>query len=63
LIGLDLAGQLKREESSLKVISSSGYGPDRASAARTAGQEITIFPKPYKVAALAQTVRGCLDHP
>jgi PAS domain S-box-containing protein len=61
MTGLDLAARLKKEKGSLKVISSSGYIADLGDSALTAGQEIAYLPKPYTPAALARTVRHCLD--
>jgi two-component system NtrC family sensor kinase len=61
LTGLDLAMRFRREKSSLKVISSSGYSADLTRSALVADQEITFLPKPYRVAALAKIVRRCLD--
>jgi PAS domain S-box-containing protein len=61
MTGLDLALRLKKEKSSLKVISSSGYSANLAESYLTAGQEFVYLPKPYAPAALATTVRRCLD--
>ena len=43
LTGLDLAVRLKKEKSSLKIISSSGYSPEVCSL--ITGREITYLPK------------------
>jgi PAS domain S-box-containing protein len=62
ITGLDLAVRFRKEKSSLKVISSSGYSADLAASPLTAGQEITFLPKPYTVSALAKIVRRCLNN-
>jgi two-component system cell cycle sensor histidine kinase/response regulator CckA len=61
LTGLDLALQFKKEQPSLKVISSSGYSATLAESPLTAGQGIIYLPKPYESAALALTVWRCLN--
>jgi two-component system, cell cycle sensor histidine kinase and response regulator CckA len=61
LTGMDLALQLKREQPFLKVISSSGYSGMLSECPEAAGQGIVYLPKPYESAALAITVRRCLD--
>jgi PAS domain S-box-containing protein len=61
--GLDLALRLKKEQPSLRVISSSGSGANLSQNPLTAGQEFFYLPKPYEPAALALTVRRCLDKP
>jgi PAS domain S-box-containing protein len=63
MTGLDLAMRLKKEKGSLKVISSSGYHSDLPVSPLPAGEEITYLPKPYTPAAMAKTVRRCLDNP
>jgi PAS domain S-box-containing protein len=60
MTGLDLAHQLKKDNGSLKVIISSGYN-ERVATAQPAGQEATYLAKPLRAAALAKTVRHCLD--
>jgi PAS domain S-box-containing protein len=61
--GLELAVRLKKEKSSLKVISSSGYDADLARRHTSADLEITHLPKPYLPSDLAKVVRHCLDQP
>jgi CheY-like chemotaxis protein len=61
MTGMDLALQLKQEHPSLKIISSSGHSAHLAASPLTAGSQIVFLPKPYEPAALATTVRHCLD--
>jgi CheY-like chemotaxis protein len=61
ITGLDLANRFKKEKNSLKVIISSGYTGDMSATGPIAGLEIDYLPKPYAPAALARTVRQCLD--
>jgi two-component system, cell cycle sensor histidine kinase and response regulator CckA len=61
LTGLDLALQLKEEQPSLKVISSSGYSGALVDSPLTTGRDFVYLPKPYEPADLAITVRRCLD--
>ena len=62
MTGMDLALQLKIEQPALKVISSSGYTTQLALFPFTSGPQIVYLPKPYEPAALAVTVRRCLDN-
>jgi CheY-like chemotaxis protein len=61
MTGLGLAMRLRKEKSSLKIISSSGYSADLAFFSTSEGKQITYLPKPYAPAALARVVRRCLD--
>jgi len=61
LSGLDLAERLMDESDSLSVIVTSGYTTERARAETLKDRGIIYLPKPYDVAELARTVRGCLD--
>jgi CheY-like chemotaxis protein len=61
MTGLELAERLKQEKSSLKIIISSGYCADMLESHPKDGRDITFLPKPYAPAALARTVRHCLD--
>ena len=61
LNGMDLALQLKIEQPSLKVISSSGFGGNSVKSSLKADKEIVYLAKPYAPEALAATVRRCLN--
>jgi signal transduction histidine kinase/ActR/RegA family two-component response regulator len=61
MTGLDLAGRLLMEKPGLKVIISSGYNSDMAGQAMTGTTGVGFLQKPYEIAALARTVRECLD--
>jgi len=51
-----------QEEPKLKVVYSSGYSADIASAEFPMEEGINFLTKPFEVSKLAQTVRHCLDH-
>jgi two-component system cell cycle sensor histidine kinase/response regulator CckA len=61
LTGMDLALQLKKEQPSLKIISSSGFGSNTVKSSLKADKEIVYLAKPYAPEALAATVRRCLN--
>jgi len=57
-----LADQLKAEKADLKVIYSSGYTADFATAAAPLNERISFLEKPYKPEVLVRAVRDCLDN-
>jgi len=61
MTGRELAGSLLKEEPKLKVIYASGYSPDLAGKDFPLEPGVNFLPKPFPIAQLAQTVRGCLD--
>jgi PAS domain S-box-containing protein len=58
--GQELAARLLREKKQLKVVYISGYSPDLAKNVNLRAN-LNYLPKPFTPAALAQTVRHCLD--
>ncbi|MCX6905168.1 MAG: response regulator, partial [Verrucomicrobia bacterium] len=61
LTGLDLTAQLRKEKPGLKVVLSSGYSAELASAGNLAAHRVTYLPKPSEPGPLAAAVRQCLD--
>jgi two-component system, cell cycle sensor histidine kinase and response regulator CckA len=61
LTGKELAEQLLAEQSSLKVILTSGYSPDMAGKETDLIEGRTFLQKPYHPHKLLHTVRNCLD--
>ena len=61
LKGNVLADQLQAEKAGLKVIFSSGYTSDFATAASPLDSRLTFLQKPYKPEVLVRAVRDCLD--
>jgi PAS domain S-box-containing protein len=58
MTGLELADQLQKKKPGMKVIVSSGHVAFNVQGARPG---ITLLPKPFELAALAEAVRNCLD--
>ncbi|HUJ43939.1 MAG TPA: PAS domain S-box protein [Opitutaceae bacterium] len=61
LTGLDLAQKLIQESPQLRVILTSGYGPDVAKRDLTLDPNIVFLSKPFEVSRLVSTVRACLE--
>jgi CheY-like chemotaxis protein len=59
--GLELAGQLRAMNSSLKVIISSGYSLEVARRSLVKERGVAYLAKPYEGAALATMIRQCLE--
>ena len=58
LTGWELADRLREERPGLKVILTSGYGPDKAG---TIHPHSHVLQKPFTLECLTETVRSCLD--
>ena len=62
--GRELAGHLRRDMPSLRVVFASGYNEDGAGGGRNGGDDpIPYLPKPFTADALLQRVRAALDYP
>jgi CheY-like chemotaxis protein len=59
--GIDLAGELLKQDPKLKVIYASGYSADVASNDFPMEEGVNFLTKPFEVHKLAQTIRHCLD--
>jgi two-component system, cell cycle sensor histidine kinase and response regulator CckA len=59
MTGLELVERLRQRKPGLRVLISSGYGPDAAPAGAPA--DVAYIPKPYRAEALAAAVRASLD--
>jgi two-component system, cell cycle sensor histidine kinase and response regulator CckA len=61
MTGKELADRLRAEKPALKVIFTSGYGPDVLGKDLASSDGSNFLQKPYHPRKLAQTVRDCLD--
>ena len=61
LTGLELAEQLRRDNSQLKVIYTSGYSVDLATEGLSLDEGMNYLQKPFEPATLVKTIRACLD--
>jgi PAS domain S-box-containing protein len=61
ITGIELAERLRKFRPGLKVIISSGYSAEMLSPAVAAEKNIIRMQKPYKIDALSQALRRCLD--
>jgi two-component system, cell cycle sensor histidine kinase and response regulator CckA len=59
MTGLELVERLRQRKPGLRVLISSGYGPDAAQPGTPA--DVAYIPKPYRAEALAAAVRTSLD--
>lgn len=62
MMGTDLAAELKRSNSALKVIYTTGYSPGVTGEHTYFREGINFLPKPYSPAKLAEVIRTCLDN-
>jgi CheY-like chemotaxis protein len=60
LMGTDLAGRLRNDKNTLKVIYSSGYPESVKDSGEQLVEGINFLPKPYVPGKLARVVRDCL---
>ena len=60
MTGYELASSAKKRFPSVKVLRTSGYAPDVASAQDTTASELRVLRKPYKQAELARALREVL---
>jgi len=58
--GHDLAGYLLQVKPALKVVYTSGYGPDRTGQDSKHAEGVRFVPKPYTSGQLLQAIRDCL---
>jgi CheY-like chemotaxis protein len=59
--GLDLAEELTKQNSNLKIIISSGYNKEAAGQPFPTRENITFMQKPYLFEVLSKQIRECLD--
>ncbi len=59
--GVDLAKELRRHYQDIKVLMTSGYPENVIDKDGIDSSEITLLRKPFKMADLAEAVRGALD--
>jgi PAS domain S-box-containing protein len=59
--GLDLAGQLLKENPDLKVVYTSGYSAEIASRGFPMDEGVNFIAKPYRPKTLGDTIRSALD--
>jgi CheY-like chemotaxis protein len=62
MTGYELAQHAKRRLSAVKVLLTSGYDAEAASAQDTTGTELKVLRKPYKQADLARAVHEILEN-
>ena len=62
LLGHVLADRLLADKKELKIIFSSGYSEEFATADRPAERQFSFLQKPYRLEELVHTVRTCLDN-
>jgi two-component system, cell cycle sensor histidine kinase and response regulator CckA len=60
LTGLDLAEKFRRSKIDLKVVISSGYSAEMIDESRLAVENITFLQKPYRIEAMAKSIRDSL---
>jgi PAS domain S-box-containing protein len=60
LTGLDLAEKFRHSKVDLKVVLSSGYSAEMIDESRLAAENITFLQKPYRIEAMAKSIRDSL---